>query len=167
MADSIFKGNEPHMEGIGPSSYLIGLINAFNNRFQAAGDTFFDELSWRQVFALNCVSFFENPPTIKDMAEMMGGSHQNTKQILSKLEKYGFVILRKDESDGRKQRIVLTEKAAAFLDRYTEGSSKFMQGLFQEIDSQELEATIRVINQLDDKLKKYQQERILTNQIGL
>lgn len=152
------RDNKPNMDEIGPSFYLIGLVNEFNNRFQATGDAFFSELSWRQVFALNCTSFFECPPTIKDLAELIGGSHQNTKQLLLKLEKAGFVRLLKDETDGRKQRIVLTEKAAAFRAMYNEDSAAFMQELFQEVDQHELQTTIKVITQLDDRLKKYQEK---------
>src|SRR5690606_30690673 len=42
---------------------------------------------------------------IKELAEIMGISHQNVKQILLKLEKKGFVRISVDEQDKRKQRI--------------------------------------------------------------
>ncbi|MDD3881713.1 MAG: winged helix DNA-binding protein [Eubacteriales bacterium] len=151
--------NRAHVENIPSEFYLIGLINEFNNRFQAAGDLFFGELSWRQVFAINCISFFEKPPTIKNLAELMGGSHQNTKQILTRLEKAGFIVMKRDSIDARKQRIELTEKAGTFRAKHTEDSARFMQRLFAETDASDLVATIRLITQLDEKLKNYQEEQ--------
>ena len=60
-----------HTESIGTSYYLIGLINRFNNSFQAAADSIFPELSWKQIFFMNCVALFKDVPTIKDMAELL------------------------------------------------------------------------------------------------
>jgi len=33
--------------------FLVGYLNAFNNRFQAAGDSFLGSISWKQVFMLH------------------------------------------------------------------------------------------------------------------
>lgn len=63
-----------------------------------------------------------------------------------------------DDKDGRKQRIILTKKAIQFQQKCKKDSSKFMQWLFEEVDSHELEMTAKVITQLDDKLKQYQEE---------
>ena len=41
--------------------------------------------------------------TVKELAEIMGSSHQNVKQILLKLEKKGVVYITADERDKRKQ----------------------------------------------------------------
>lgn len=148
----------PNMEDINPAFFLIGLVSEFNNRFQAVGDTFFEDISWKQVFALNCITLFKSPPTIKELAKLLGGSHQNAKQILSKLEKSGFVRVMKDDTDGRKQRIILTEKSIKFQTVYADDSAKFTQWLFQEVDINDLETTIRVITQIDNRLKIYQEE---------
>ena len=81
------------------SFFLVGLLNEFMNRFQAAGDRFFEEISWKQCFLIICTGFFKTPPTIKDISEMMGSSHQNIKQILLKLEKLGFLKFVPDEKE--------------------------------------------------------------------
>lgn len=49
-------------------------------------------------------------PELSRVAEIMGSSHQNVKQILNKLEDKGYVKTVLDEQDKRKQRIILTEK---------------------------------------------------------
>lgn len=111
-------------ENIDAPYYLIGLINRFNNSFQAAADNIFEELSW--------------------------------KQILSKLEKQGFVEVHQDSSDKRKRRIILTDKAKVFRILYDEPSKQAIQLIFGNISEEELLTTISVFTRLNknvDKLK--------------
>lgn len=136
-------------EKMGAPYYLIGLVNRFNNSFQAAADSIFEELSWKQIFFMNCVALFEEAPTIKDMADLLGCSHQNAKQILSKLEKQNFVEVTQDPADKRKQRIMLTEKAVDFRRRYDESIEQAMQSIFENITVEELRTTISVFTRMN------------------
>ena len=95
--------------GIETSYFLLGLLSAFDNRFQAVADKTMEEISWKQFFAIICINLCKEKPTIKELTEIMGSSHQNVKQILLKLEKKGFVNIYPDSKDKRKQRIELTE----------------------------------------------------------
>ncbi len=136
------------------SFFLIGLLNEFTNRFQAVGDSFFKEMSWKQCFLLSCIRFFKQPPTLKELSQLMGSSHQNVKQMLLKLEKTGYVTFQPDAYDGRKQRILLTEKANKFNEKHSEPSAVFMDELFRNIDKENLAITIQTILELDEQLKK-------------
>lgn len=143
-------------EKISAPYYLIGLINRFNNSFQAAADNIFEELSWKQIFFMNCVALFEDAPTIRDMADLLGCSHQNAKQILSKLERQGFVNVSQDSEDKRKQRIMLTGKAIEFRRHYDEPSEQAMESIFGNISKEELLTAISVFTRLNrnvDELK--------------
>ena len=152
------KLQEPDFAGMGRSFFMIGLMNRFNNQFQALADATFEELSWKQVFFLNCVTLFGEPPSIKDVADLVGCSHQNAKQILLKLEKGGFVIMEQDETDRRRQRIRVTHKAEAFRKEFDEPSRCVMERIFAGVGAEELETTIRVITQLDNNLRNYEEE---------
>ena len=88
------------------SYFLLGLLSAFDNRFQAIADRMIGEISWKQFFAIICINLCKESPTIKELAEIMGSSHQNVKQILLKLEKKGFVDIVVDSNDKRKQRVI-------------------------------------------------------------
>ncbi len=77
--------------GIESSYFLLGLLSAFENRFQAMADKQMEVISWKQFFAIICINMCRENPTIKELAEIMGSSHQNVKQILLKLEKKNFV----------------------------------------------------------------------------
>ena len=100
-----------------PETFLIGLLSAYENRFQTVADSFFEEITWKQFFAIICINLCKESPTINELSEVMASSHQNVKQILLKLEKKGFIEMIPDEKDRRKQRIVITEKCNDFCKR--------------------------------------------------
>lgn len=151
-------GEGVNFEGMPAPFFLIGLLNEFNNRFQAAGDAFFKEVSWKQGFLINCITFFKEPPTVRQLADLVGCSHQNTKQMLNKLEKGGFVELLQDENDKRKLRIILTHKTAVLREKYSGASAEFMQQLFGNVTEQEIGAAIGTIMKLDSRLKELTKE---------
>lgn len=140
--------------GIPSSYFLLGLLSAFDNRFQAMADKTMDEISWKQFFAIICTNMCKEKPTIKELAEIMGSSHQNVKQILLKLEKKGFVSIVVDEKDKRKQRIELTDYCREFCMKNDEMSSNVMNKMFEGIPEEQLQMTIQTIMQIEDNLKK-------------
>lgn len=133
--------------------FLIGLLNEFMNRFQTVGDSFFGEISWKQCFALICLGFFPEPPSLKELSEVMGSSHQNVKQLLLKLERAGYITFISDKTDKRKQRIIPTRKTEEFNKEHDAPSADFMKQLFEEVDRKDLAVTIKTIMQMDDRLK--------------
>lgn len=135
------------------SYFLLGLLSAFDNRFQAVADKMIGEVSWKQFFAIICINLCKNPPTIKELAEIMGSSHQNVKQILLKLEKKGFVDIVVDSNDKRKQRVILTKKCIDFCNANDEMSAKAINTMFDGIPLEQLQITIKTIMQMEDNLK--------------
>lgn len=143
-----------NFDGIDSSYFLLGLLSAFDNRFQAVADKTMKEISWKQFFAIVCINLCKESPTIKELAEIMGSSHQNVKQILLKLEKKGFVNLTVDEEDRRKQRVMLTEKCIKFCNDNNEISNKAVEAMFKGIPQEQLLITIKTIMQMEDNLKE-------------
>ena len=118
----VIEHDNVNFTGIPSSYFLLGLLSAFDNRFQAMADRTMGEITWKQFFAIICVNLCKESPTIMEIAEIMGSSHQNVKQILLKLEKKGFVKLVVDEKDKRKQRIVLTDYCREFCNKNDEAT---------------------------------------------
>ena len=110
----VMQNDKIDFSGIAPSYFLIGLLSAFDNRFQAMADKAIKIISWKQFFTIICIQLCKEPPTLKELSMIMGSSHQNVKTILNKLEKKGFVKFAPDQHDRRKQRILLTEECLAF-----------------------------------------------------
>lgn len=152
--EEIINAEELHFEGMDASLFLLGLLSAFENRYQAKADSFFEEISWKQFFAIICINLCKESPTIKELAEIMGSSHQNVKQILIKLENKGFVEIIADEQDKRKQRIVLTEKTMIFCEEHEEGSQRIIKKIFEGIDIENIEIVIKTLLQMEKNLKE-------------
>ena len=116
-------------------------------------DKTMEEISWKQFFAIICINLCKENPSIKELAEIMGSSHQNVKQILLKLEKKGFVKITLDEKDRRKQRVELTEYCMEFCEKNNDMSNQIMMRMFQGISEEQLKVTIQTIIQIEDNLK--------------
>ena len=150
----VIDSGKVDFSGIESSYFLIGLLSAFENRFQAMADSMMEEISWKQFFAIICINMYNGKPTVKELAEIMGSSHQNVKQILIKLEKKGFVNITTDQTDKRKQRIELTEYCREFCERNDETSMNIMKTMFSGISEEQLQATIKTIIQIENNLKE-------------
>lgn len=151
--EEIIEKGELNFDGMEASFFLLGVLSAFDNRYQAKADSFFEDISWKQFFVIICINLCKNPPTIKELADITGSSHQNVKQILIKLEKKGYIQTLCDETDKRKQRIILTEKTRTFCESHDEESQKIVQGIFTGIDPQEIAITIKTILQMEKNLE--------------
>ncbi|MBO7424842.1 MAG: MarR family transcriptional regulator [Clostridiales bacterium] len=141
-----------NFEGIPSSYYLLGLLSAFENRFQAMADSTMKEISWKQFFAIICISLCKEPPTLRELSEVLGSSHQNVKQILLKLESKGFTEFRTDENDKRKQRIILTDKCRKFCEKNNDMSIKIMEKMFAGISEKDIKTTISTITRIEKNL---------------
>lgn len=138
--------------GIPTSYYLLGLLSAFENRFQAVADASMKVVSWKQFFAIICINLCKTPPTLRELSDILGSSHQNVKQILLKLQQKGFVEFVPDKSDRRKQRIVLTERCLRFCEENDKRSQLIMSQMFYGIPEEDLRATIRTITSIGKNL---------------
>lgn len=149
----LMQHDNVNFTGIESSYFLLGLLSTFDNRFQAMADRTMGEITWKQFFAIICVNLCKESPTIMELAEIMGSSHQNVKQILLKLEKKGFIKLVIDEKDKRKQRIELTDYCRKFCNKNDEATGLIMKKMFDGISEEQLQITIQTIIQIEDNLK--------------
>ena len=152
----VIRNEKVDFTGIEMSYFLLGLLSAFENRFQAVADNAMKEISWKQFFAVICINLCKEKPTVKELAEIMGSSHQNVKQILLKLEKKGFVQITVDEKDKRKQRIELTDYCREFCAKNDEMTTMAIGKMFEGVLPEQLQITIQTIIQIEDNLKQFE-----------
>ncbi len=150
----VMRHENVDFSGIEESFFLLGLLSAFDNRFQAVADKMIQVVSWKQFFAIICINMCKESPTIKELAEIMGSSHQNVKQILLKLEKKGFANICADALDKRKQRVSLTQTCLEFCAENDDRSMQALTAMFEGISREQLQITIQTIMQMEDNLKK-------------
>jgi DNA-binding MarR family transcriptional regulator len=155
--DEVMNIDKVEFKDMPPQPFLLGLLSAFDNRYQASADAYFKEITWKQFFAIICINLCKEPPTLNELSDIMGSSHQNVKQILLKLEKKGFVSTIPDESDKRKQRIYVTDKCREFIeenDNNGQQSQFIIERIFNGIDEESLQTTIQTIMKMERNLSK-------------
>ena len=124
------------------SSFLFGALFFSANTLQVLMDR---ELAPHGITAkqwyLSAITgtFFDSPPTLKEVAGVMGHSHQNIKQVALKLQEKGFMALRGDEKDGRVTRLHLTHKSQEFWETLDGQRESFLSVLFSGLSASELE----------------------------
>ena len=155
--DEVMNKNIVEFGDMPPQPFLLGLLSAFDNRFQAVGENFFKDITWKQFFAIICINLCKEPPTINELSDIMGSSHQNVKQILLKLEKKGFISMEADKKDKRKQRIIVTDAARTFLeenDNNGQQSQYIIGRIFSGISDRSLMTTIQTIMKMERNLSE-------------
>ena len=152
--ENIVRSGKMEFQGIDDTFFLLGLMSAFDNRYQAKADSFFEEISWKQFFAIICINLCKESPTIKELSEIMGSSHQNVKQILNKLESKDFIQVITDEEDKRKQRIILTDKTRAFCTEHDEGCRRVVGKIFEGISEEDIITVVKTILQMEKNLEE-------------
>ena len=151
MKNNLF-GEKVTYENFEPPFILIALMSRFINRYQSAANTFFKELSWQQMFFLNGVTLFKEAPSIKDMADFLGCTHQNANKLYAKLVQDGYIVSQQDENDRRKQRLFLMDKAKVFLADNNVGSSERVKEIFSVVSNDEMEVLIDVMAKLTESV---------------
>ena len=141
------------MPGVTAQQYLFAQVNALANRLQMVGDRLFEELTWKQWFALVCVLSFPEAPGLMEAAERMGTTHQNMKQLLLRLEKAGFVQLVQDPADRRRTVIQAGEATPRLEAKYGARTTAIMQALFEGISPEETQTTIRTLTRMESNLQ--------------
>lgn len=147
------------LEGIDKQKALFGTFFAFGNLLQTVGDKFYEEITCKQFFLLICLSLFnEAPPTMNELAQVMGTSHQNVRQLAGKLEKNGFIKICQDQQDRRKLRVMPTDKMAVLAQKYGAAEVKFFQDFFAGVSAEEVEQVYRILITMEQNLKRIEKE---------
>jgi DNA-binding MarR family transcriptional regulator len=140
---------------------LFAHIFMLSNKLQTIGDSFFKEVSTKQWFVLLVLNVMkEYSPTLNELSEVVGSSHQNVKQLVLKLEQKGYVELSKDETDQRRLRIKTTPKCLAFADAYEKKSEAFMENLFAGQQKEELDITVKVLATMKESLERMEKDYV-------
>ncbi len=105
------------------------------------------------MFFLNGITMFGEAPTVQDMADLMGCSHQNANKLAAKLLREKYITSVQDENDRRKQKLSLTDKAKDFLNRNKTEAYKCVADIFSVVTETELESTISVMAKLTERLE--------------
>lgn len=140
-------------------AYIYGGIFALSNKLQLIGDKFDSNISIKQWFLIAIIASFQDEvPTISATAERMGSSRQNVKKMASILEKRGFLIIVKDKTDGRIQRLELTKYCIDYFEKRQGREQKYMESLFEGFDKEMLHGVFRGMKQLEKNIMRTEKQ---------
>lgn len=131
---------------------IYGMLFSLSNRIQTIGDKEFSDITMKQHFLMVALDLFVEPPTLKQMGELIGCSYQNVKRMANHLEKNGYLIIQQDKEDKRKLLLVSTGKIKQMPEEFREGSIKFMKGLYQGITREDLKITLDTLKKMDQNI---------------
>lgn len=147
------------LENIDKRYRIFGMIFLLSNKLETIGNNFLDELTTKQwFFMLTLTTFFENPPTLSEISRQMGTSHQNSKQIASRLQEKGFLTMEKDELDNRILRIFTTEKIKRYMELREDKDNKFIAELFKVLKDSEIQELDKSLFNLIDNIVNIEKE---------
>ena len=141
------------LDGVDRRLVLYGMLFSLSNRIQTIGDSQYDDITLKQHFLMIVLSMLgDYAPTLVQTAQIAGCSYQNVKRMAAHLEKNGYLHIRTDALDRRKQRLVGTGKFQQMEAQKQAMSEAFMSRLYRDITDDELESAIAVLRKMDFNL---------------
>jgi DNA-binding MarR family transcriptional regulator len=131
---------------------IYGMLFSLSNRIQTIGDRNFKDITLKQQFLMIALEMFEQPPTLKEMGELIGCSYQNVKRMAEHLKKERYIDILQDKSDRRKLLLVSTGKIEKMAEESREATAKFMENLYREIPREDLEITLKTLKKMDQNI---------------
>lgn len=142
-------------KGISEEHMLYGTLFSLANRIQTIGDNQFKEVTMKQHFLLIGLELFEEPPTLRELSDVVGCSYQNVKRMLVALEKNGYVKLVQDDADRRKQRVVSMGRFHELEQESSDMAKKFMKQLYNGISKEEMSSALKVLVKMENNIGGY------------
>lgn len=139
------------MESIYKKKFIFGSLFLLANRLQVIGDKYLEKegITTKQWLLIVMIAqFADSIPTLSEVAQIMGSSRQNVKQLALRLQEKGFVSIKKDERDSRVLRLKLTEKSTVFWEERREKDEQFIIDIFNGLSEEEIHIMCNGFNKL-------------------
>lgn len=145
--------SQSQMQGIFASVFIL------QNRLQTACEKIQTDISMKQWLLLAMVDFNTGQNTLTSIAELMGCSRQNIKQLAVSLEKKGYIDLIKGRNNAI--HIQLKEKAYQYSKEMAEYHRNTLRLLFANFNDQEIQQLFDLYSKLYygvSKIEEYVKE---------
>ena len=139
---------------------LIAYVNIFicANRLQAIMDSGFEDITAKQWLAITMIDAFPEPPTLKQISELSGVTHQSMRQIVDRLVDKGFLEVVPDKKDKRAIRLVKTEAANHIRTKKSDQNIQFVYKLFDCLTEEEQRIYCTALEKLCNRLNELKEE---------
>ena len=149
------------MNDLEQKKFLFGTIFLLANKLQTLGDKHLQgNITTKQWFLTVSVSqFLDYNPSLSEVAETMGSSRQNVKQLALKLHKKNYLQFVKQKDDSRITALKLTKEYEQYWSNRKTKDQQFILDLFEDLSVEELNVMHTAFNKLVNKLKILNNEK--------
>lgn len=128
---------------------IYATLFSLTNKIQGKGDHYMDHLTSRQFMVMmSVVHLSEEDATLNNIARKLGSTKQSVKQMVSILESKGYVRVVPSHKDKRAINVTITDSGKQALLADNEKGILFLEELFSEFSSEELEIIWRLLQKL-------------------
>ena len=110
---------------------------------------------WLVIAGINSIP--GGPPSLGEVAGVIGTSHQNVRQLANQLEGKGFIDISRDPEDGRVLRLVTTAKNARHWASKDAGHARRVLGMFEGLEDGEVSSLHDLMERFSENVvREYQ-----------
>lgn len=134
----------------------FGLLFLVSNKIETIADRHLSryKITTKQFFlSLVLIQNRDKILTLTEVANLLGSSRQNTKQLALKLEKIGFCKIRQDTNDKRSLNLEATEKNIQFWKSIDKENEIFLKKIFENLNDKQITSFRSSLLSIHDHLK--------------
>ncbi len=157
--------NQPFGERLKMEKYILVILFLIQQRWSYIINKEFakDNITTKQWLLLVILgNAFDHDPSMQEMAEAMSTTHQNVKQLASRLQDSGFLKIERDPDNKRILRLKFTEQCYKYWRKRDEEDIESITNLFNVLDDEEVISLFGIMNKLE-KLSQIQYDNSKIN----
>ncbi|AXV38089.1 MAG: MarR family transcriptional regulator [Methanobacterium sp. BRmetb2] len=153
MKDSdVIKEEHGVGERLGMEKYILVVLFLVQQRWGYIINKEFmeDNITTKQWLMLVILgTAFTHDPSMEEMAQAMSTTHQNVKQLATRLENRGLLKIERDPENRRILRLKLTEEHHNFWENRREKDLKAIESLFNGLNDEEVKNLFEIMYKLE------------------
>lgn len=119
------------------------------NKLQMQGDKYLGDLTIRQMLAVPAIIHApDGKATINHIARQLGTTKQSAKQIVSALEKKGYLTVAPSEQDKRAVNVTITPEGDHAFQICSARTDEFLADIFHDFTTEDLETLWTLLQKL-------------------
>ncbi|MFA0834109.1 MAG: MarR family winged helix-turn-helix transcriptional regulator [Methanobacterium formicicum] len=109
-----------------------------------------DQITTKQwLMMIVMANAFQNPPSMQEVADAMSTTHQNVKQLATRLEARGFLKIEQDPENRRIHRLNVTAECFEYWDNRTPEDAESVTALFKGLDDIDIKNLFEIMGKLE------------------
>ena len=92
---------------------------------------------------------FEHDPSMREVADALSTTHQNVKQLATRLESRGFLKIEQDKNNRRILRLKITDACRKYWESRVTEDIRAVSSLFKDLEDSEMKSLFEIMNKLE------------------